>query len=61
MSGDGRFFGAATFTSDVKLYEVQYTRTGELRGVRKVMNLQKAHNGQVRIAVQGARTATLAQ
>ena len=47
FSRQGRFFGAATFTSDVRLYEVQYTREGDLRKVPKVMDLKKAHNGQV--------------
>jgi len=48
FSRQGRFFGAATFTSDVRLYEVQYTREGDLKKVPKVMDLKKAHNGQVR-------------
>ena len=47
FSRSGRFFGAATFTTDVRLYEVQYTREGDFRRVAKVMDLKKAHNGQV--------------
>jgi hypothetical protein len=49
FSRQGRFFGAATFTSDVRIFEVQYTREGDLKKVAKVMDLKKAHNGQVRI------------
>ena len=53
FSRQGRFFGAATFTSDVRLYEVQYTREGDLKKVPKVMDLKKAHNGQVSTQSQG--------
>lgn len=48
LSRGGRFLGAATFTSDVRLFEVQYTREGDLKRVAKVMDLKRAHNGQVK-------------
>ena len=54
ISRDGRFFGAATFTSDVRLSEVQFSRTGEFRGVQKVMDLKKAHAGQVCVSFSGS-------
>jgi hypothetical protein len=32
VSNDGRFIAAATFSSDVKIWEMKYTREGEFRG-----------------------------
>lgn len=39
VSSDGRFLGAATFASDVKIYEVTFDRQGTCTGVSKVMDL----------------------
>lgn len=39
VSSDGRFVAAATFTSDVKIYEVEYDRTGSFVAVKKAMDL----------------------
>jgi hypothetical protein len=46
MSAEGRFFAAATFTSDVKVYEVCFERGGDFSRVNKAMDL-KGHKGQV--------------
>ncbi|KAL4547872.1 hypothetical protein Ndes2526B_g07092 [Nannochloris sp. 'desiccata'] len=35
ISNDGRFIAAATFASDVKVYEVEFDRTGNNTGVKK--------------------------
>ncbi|KXZ48528.1 hypothetical protein GPECTOR_27g699 [Gonium pectorale] len=43
---DGRFVAAATFSSDVKIWEMKYSREGEFRGLIKVMNLS-GHRSQV--------------
>jgi WD40 repeat protein len=40
ISNDGRFIAAATFVSDVKIYEVEFDRTGNNTGVKKAMDLQ---------------------
>ncbi|PNW86947.1 hypothetical protein CHLRE_02g102450v5 [Chlamydomonas reinhardtii] len=46
VSLDGRFIAAATFSSDVKIWEMKYTREGEFRGLIKAMNLS-GHKSQV--------------
>ncbi|GFR51981.1 hypothetical protein Agub_g14508 [Astrephomene gubernaculifera] len=46
VSYDGRFIAAATFSSDVKIWEMKYSREGEFRGLLKAMNLS-GHRGQV--------------
>lgn len=48
MSADGRFFAAATFTSDVKVYEACFDRSGAFVRIAKAMDL-KGHKGQVRV------------
>ena len=58
FSRDGRFFGAATFTSDVKLYEVKFSREGNLQGIEKVMDLKRAHTSQVRLQHTCANVAS---
>lgn len=55
----GRFFGAATFTSDVRLYEVQYSREGDFKKAAKVMDLKKAHNSQAGISDSVQPTALM--
>ncbi|KAG7671967.1 putative Transducin beta-like protein 2 [Nannochloris sp. 'desiccata'] len=46
ISNDGRFIAAATFASDVKVYEVEFDRTGNNTGVKKVMDL-KGHRKKI--------------
>ncbi|KAI7845338.1 hypothetical protein COHA_001045 [Chlorella ohadii] len=46
ISRDGRWVAAGTFTSDVKLYEVQFDRTGQFTGVKMGMSL-KGHKSKV--------------
>jgi WD40 repeat protein len=46
VTPDGRFAAAATFTSDVKLYEVEHDRLGAFVGIKKAMDL-KGHKGKV--------------
>lgn len=46
ISNDGRFMAAATFASDVKIYEAEFDRTGNCTGVKKVMDL-KGHKKKV--------------
>ncbi|GLC40138.1 hypothetical protein PLESTB_000881000 [Pleodorina starrii] len=46
VSADGRFIAAATFSSDVKIWEMKYTREGEFRGLIKAMGLT-GHRSQV--------------
>lgn len=47
ISRDGRFVAAATFTSDVKIFEVLYEkRSNGFTGVRKVMDL-KGHKSKI--------------
>ncbi|CAM9289112.1 unnamed protein product, partial [Heterosigma akashiwo] len=40
---DGRFVGAACYTTDVKLYEVHRRGDGGLERVAKAMTLQHGH------------------
>ncbi|DBB17019.1 hypothetical protein WJX82_010063 [Trebouxia sp. C0006] len=46
ISLDGRFFAAATFTSDVKIHEVTYDKQNAYQSVAKVMDL-KGHKSQI--------------
>jgi WD40 repeat protein len=46
ISRDGRFVAAATFTSDVKVYEIEYDRVGTFVGLKKAMDL-KGHRSKV--------------
>lgn len=46
VSRDGRWVAAATFTSDVKVYEVTFDRVGMFTGLRKAMDL-KGHRSRV--------------
>lgn len=46
VSNDGRFLAAATFASDVKIYEAEFDRAGSCTGVKKVMDL-KGHKKKV--------------
>ncbi len=46
ISNDGRFIAAATFASDVKIYEVEFDRAGNNTGVKKVMDL-KGHRSKI--------------
>ncbi|KAL3134052.1 hypothetical protein ABBQ32_008481 [Trebouxia sp. C0010 RCD-2024] len=46
VSPDGRFFAAATFTSDVKVHEVRYDKQGGFQSSAKVMDL-KGHRSQI--------------
>lgn len=46
ISPDGRFFAAATFTSDVKVHEVRYDKQGAFHSSAKVMDL-KGHKSQI--------------
>lgn len=46
ISNDGRFIAAATFASDVKIYEVEFDRAGNNIGVKKVMDL-KGHRKKI--------------
>ncbi len=46
LSRDGRFLAAATFTPDVKIYEMGFDRVGTYTGVRKAMDL-KGHKAKV--------------
>jgi WD40 repeat protein len=46
ISNDGRFIAAATFASDVKVYEVEFDRTGSNTGIKKVMDL-KGHRKKI--------------
>lgn len=46
MSADGRFLAAATFTSDVKVYEACFDRSGAFVRLAKAMDL-KGHKSQV--------------
>lgn len=46
VSESGRFLAAATFASDVKIYEVTTDRTGGFSGVVKVMDL-KGHRKKI--------------
>lgn len=46
LTEDGRFVAAATFTSDVKIYEIVYDRTGSFVALKKAMDL-KGHKRKV--------------
>jgi len=46
LTEDGRFVAAATFTSDVKIYEILYDRTGSFVAIKKAMDL-KGHKRKV--------------
>eukprot|EP00884_Botryococcus_braunii_P020200 jgi/Botrbrau1/6864/Bobra.152_2s0022.1 len=46
ISANGRFFAAATFTADVKVYEAAFDRSGNFSGAAKAMDL-KGHKSQV--------------
>ena len=49
ISADGRFFGAATFSSDLKIYETEFDRQGNLKNSnssKKVMDL-KGHKKKI--------------
>lgn len=47
LSKDGRFVAAATFTADVKVYELGWDRVGAFTGVAKAMDL-KGHRMKVK-------------
>ena len=49
LSRQGRFLGAATFTSDVKIHELQFDRDGGFKKAQKVMDLKYAHKGQASV------------
>ena len=46
LSRDGRFFSVASFTSDAKVWELQFGRDGSFKGAPKVMDL-RGHKSQV--------------
>eukprot|EP00850_Spirogloea_muscicola_P013158 SM000088S23699 [mRNA] locus=s88:184722:188091:- [translate_table: standard] len=46
LSPDGRFLAAAAFTADVKIWELIYTKDGQIREVAKVMQL-KGHKSAI--------------
>jgi transducin beta-like protein 2 len=46
LSRDGRFLAAATFASDVKIFEVGVDRAGTFTGVKKAMDL-KGHKSRI--------------
>eukprot|EP00850_Spirogloea_muscicola_P015807 SM000124S25939 [mRNA] locus=s124:249496:259561:+ [translate_table: standard] len=46
LSPDGRFLAAAAFTADVKIWELVYTKHGQIREVAKVMQL-KGHKSAI--------------
>ncbi|GLI63451.1 hypothetical protein VaNZ11_006423 [Volvox africanus] len=60
VSSDGRFVAAATFSSDVKIWEMKYSREGEFRGLIKAMGLT-GHRSQVAcvaLSFDNSRAAT---
>lgn len=46
LSENGQFLAAATFTTDVKVHELQYEKNGDFKTTSKVMDL-KGHSRQV--------------
>jgi len=63
VSNDGRFLAAATFASDLKIYEVGFDRAGSCTGVHKVMDL-KGHRKKVtsvEFSLDGTRVVTASE
>ncbi|KAG2482478.1 hypothetical protein HYH03_018585 [Edaphochlamys debaryana] len=60
VSLDGRFVAAATFSSDVKIWEMKYSREGEFRGLIKAMGLtgHKSQVASVALSHDNRRAAT---
>lgn len=56
ISPDSRYISVAAFTSDVKVWEVSYKKTGEFDSINKVMDLRGHKSGINTLAFSGDST-----